>query len=219
MYHKSFERERNLAGCSPRPDIIVLVRYAKPGWITAATPQPTTRGVVFHFRITTRCLFSPASSSIPNPRPPFPPSLHSFLSAVFYSFFCFRRARLTVYPQPHYLTQRCLSSLSLRLSSWSPLIRTPLSFASPIRYLSSLFTLRSIPRFLQAWRLSRARVSLILRDTDYPFLRSQLPGWYEAIVRRAVGPVRNSCLPCDRSRFGEKDFARWSGRRIYSWLW
>lgn len=210
MYHKSFERERNFAGYSPRSGIIVLAQKGTRNLQAESrrpTPQPTTRGVVFHHPLP---FLAPASPSIPNPKPLFPPSLHSFLSAVFRSSFCFRRTRLTVYPQPHWSDPRCLSSLSLRLSSRPSLILFGilLSLTSPICYLLSSFTFRSSPSSSSNKRSSRLNrvgeasscgIRIILSLGVSSRIGSDRP-------TRAVGLVRNSCLPCNRSPPRRKGF-------------
>jgi len=141
MYHKSFRtREKLRRGCSSTAGYHRFNPVRETG---AESRQPTTRGVVFHFRIATRCLFSPASPSIPIPSLLFPSSLHSFLSVVSYSSFCFR--------QTHCLSSsslsdpRCLSSLSrvLLLSASSHSRHS--SFPRVIYPRLSSFPLRSTP--------------------------------------------------------------------------
>lgn len=211
MYHKSFERERNFAGCSPRPDIIVLATRnqaesrqrlpSRPPAVSSSTFKPPPAAF---------SRLHPPQSQIPGPY--FPPSLHSFPSALFYSSFCFRRKldslfilSPTVWPTlvslhfPYGLSFRALLSLASTLYLFS-------------HRLSVTFFLLLLSDLLPG---SPASLSLILRDTDYLSLgvssrvRNDRP--------TSVGPVRNSCLPCDRSHLGGRDFARWSGRGIYGW--
>lgn len=183
-----------------------MVRETTGRRITAATPRPTARGVSSSTFEPPPAAFSrrfpppsppapaPARLSIPIPSPysrlhfipfyprfPIPPFVSVGLDSLFILI-------PTVRPALSFL-----AFLPRRLSFLGPPLarfRHPSSLSRhrPNRagYRLSPFTLGSwVPRFFPGASLA-LEPGFILRDTDYPFLRSQPPG-YEAIVRRAVG--------------------------------